>query len=107
MYELGNFAFRSEYVYAIQQAKQGDVIKKGGYAQMSYLLKPVEPVVRFDLIDFSNDSKQNRQRVAVGLNYYPLYEIYKKFVMKAWYTYTIQQDLKEANSFYFQTSLGF
>lgn len=106
-YELGNFTFRSEYVYAIQQAKQFDVIKKGGYAQISYLLKPVEPVVRFDLIDFSNDTKQNRQRVAVGLNYYPIYDTYKKFVMKAWYTYTMQQELKEANSFYFQTSLGF
>lgn len=107
VYEIGNFAFRSEYVYAMQQTKGADAIKKGGYAQISYLLKPVEPVLRFDMIDFSNDPKQNRQGIAAGLNYYPIYDTYQKFVMKAWYSYTMQQDLKEANSFYFQTSLGF
>lgn len=107
VYEIGNFALRSEYVYAIQQTKGTDVVKKGGYAQLSYLLKPVEPVLRFDMIDFNNDATQDRQRVAVGLNYYPIYDTYKKFVMKAMYTYTMQKDLKEPNSFYFQTSLGF
>lgn len=107
VYEVGNFSFRSEYVYAMQQTKGTDAIKKGGYAQVSYLLKPVEPVIRFDMIDFSNDPKHDRQRIAVGLNYYPIYDTYKKFVVKAWYSYTMQKDLKEPNSFYFQTSLGF
>lgn len=106
-YELGNLNIRGEYVYAIQQASKLDVTKSGGYAQVSYMFKPIEPVLRYDLINFSNDETQNRQRVLVGLNYYPIYDVYKKFVMKVAYAYTSQKDLKDPNSLYFQTSLGF
>lgn len=106
-YELGHFTLRGEYVYAIQQLGKSDVIKNGGYAQMAYLFKPIEPIIRYDQISFSNDVLQNRQRILAGINYYPIYDVYKKFVMKFAYSYTMQQELKDPNSFYFQTSLGF
>ncbi|MFN8672034.1 MAG: hypothetical protein U0457_08125 [Candidatus Sericytochromatia bacterium] len=106
-YELGTLNIRGEYVYAIQQASKGDITKQGGYGQISYLFKPIEPVLRYDLISFNNDTTQDRQRILAGINYYPFYDTYKKLVLKLAYTYTIQKDLKEPNSFYFQTSLGF
>lgn len=61
---------RAEGVLANQQATAGDLTKKGGYAQASYLLDVgVEPVVRFSLRDMPGDA-QDARRLSFGASYY-------------------------------------
>jgi hypothetical protein len=61
---------RGEAVFASQDATGGDLDKKGGYAQASYLIQGrFEPVVRFSLKDMPGEDA-DRRRFSFGGSYY-------------------------------------
>ncbi|HEX9690599.1 MAG TPA: porin [Gemmatimonadales bacterium] len=66
----GGLEVRAEGVLASQEATGGNLSKKGGYAQVAYVIQGrFEPVVRFSLRDMPTDA-QDQNRISVGINYY-------------------------------------
>lgn len=64
------FEVRGEYVRAEQEITGGDLVKQGGYGQVSYLVVPqFEPVVRYSLRDMPLED-QDQRRLSFGVNFH-------------------------------------
>lgn len=69
-FHSGGLEVRAEGVLASQEATGGDLTKKGGYAQVAYVIQGrFEPVVRFSIRDMPTDD-QDQNRLSFGINYY-------------------------------------
>ncbi len=69
-YHYEGLEFRAEGVVADQESTAGDLTKKGGYAQLAYLIQSrFEPVVRFSLRDMPGED-QDARRLSIGSSFY-------------------------------------
>ncbi len=76
-YRWRELELRGELVYAMQDRTTADIDRLGAYAQAAYLLSGVsetlarfEPVVRWSLLDRSDENLGDDQDLGIGLNYY-------------------------------------
>ncbi|MFQ6046906.1 MAG: porin [Gemmatimonadales bacterium] len=69
-YHNRGLEIRAEGVLADQEATGGSLSKKGGYAQVAYLIQAkYEPVIRFSMRDMPGEDS-DRSRISFGANYY-------------------------------------
>lgn len=107
-YEVGNFDFKGEYAMALQGTGSGNITKQGFYLQGAYkVLDWLEPVIRYDMIQYSDSAANSKQRVSLGVNFYPFEDVWSLFMLKAAYSYTIQQNSTTPHSFITQAAIGF
>lgn len=107
-YEVGDFDFKGEYAIALQGTGSGNITKQGFYLQGAYkVFNWLEPVVRYDMINHSNSSADNKQRVSLGVNFYPFAETWSLFMLKAAYSYTLQENNQNPHTLLTQAAMGF
>ncbi|PIQ26477.1 hypothetical protein COW36_21745 [bacterium (Candidatus Blackallbacteria) CG17_big_fil_post_rev_8_21_14_2_50_48_46] len=107
-YEVGNFDFKGEYAMALQGTGSGNITKQGFYLQGAYkVFNWLEPVLRYDMINYSNSTAENKQRVSVGVNFYPFADTWSLFMLKTAYSYTLQENNQTPHSLIAQAAMGF
>ena len=107
-YEVGNFEFKGEYAMALQGTGAGNITKQGFYLQGAYkVFNWLEPVLRYDMINYSNSTADNKQRVSLGVNFYPFADVWSLFMLKTAYSYTVQENNQTPHSLIAQAAMGF
>ncbi len=107
-YSWEKLSLNGEFVMGLQDSSKGTEIKQGFYVQAAYrLFDFFEPVLQYDTISFSRDTKNNKQRVTLSLNFFPFAKEIPNLVLKSGYSYTIQKDNIAPHKIIVQAAIGF